>query len=200
MYPDYYNMYNQYYGFKGPDYRSSEPQNGSGEIITLYQAIGLIKQSVGDEKEDEMFYDTLIKQAPTEKEKDIIRSIRDDERKHNQILRRLYYEFTGQMLPADTVTNVPNSNMDYKSNLEKALFGELDAVAKYRKNGQVELILRAMELYGYNLKFMVNDNDITNEERSRKQDKLEYTYQQIITLQAEQVNGKANLHDTNTKI
>lgn len=133
MYPDYYNMYNQYYGFKGPDYRSSEPQNGSGEIITLYQAIGLIKQSVGDEKEDEMFYDTLIKQAPTEKEKDIIRSIRDDERKHNQILRRLYYEFTGQMLPADTVTNVPNSNMDYKSNLEKALFGELDAVAKYRK-------------------------------------------------------------------
>ena len=49
------------------------------------------------------------------------------------ILRRLYYEFTGQMLPADTVTNVPNSNMDYKSNLEKALFGELDAVAKYRK-------------------------------------------------------------------
>lgn len=133
MYPDYYNMYNQYYGFKGPDYRSSEPQNGSGEIITLYQAIGLIKQSVGDEKEDEMFYDTLIKQAPTEKEKDIIRSIRDDERKHNQILRRLYYEFTGQMLLADTVTNVPNSNMDYKSNLEKALFGELDAVAKYRK-------------------------------------------------------------------
>ena len=133
MYPDYYNMYNQYYGFKGPDYRSSEPQNGSGEIITLYQAIGLIKQSVGDEKEDEMFYDTLIKQAPTEKEKDIIRSIRDDERKHKQILRRLYYEFTGQMLPADTVTNVPNSNMDYKSNLEKALFGELDAVAKYRK-------------------------------------------------------------------
>ena len=56
MYPDYYNMYNQYYGFKGPDYRSSEPQNGSGEIITLYQAIGLIKQSVGDEKEDEMVW------------------------------------------------------------------------------------------------------------------------------------------------
>ena len=58
------------------------------------------------------------------------------------ILRKLYYEFTGQMLPADTVINVPNSNMDYKSNLKKALFGELDAVAKYRKNGQVELIIR----------------------------------------------------------
>lgn len=68
------------------------------------------------------------------------------------------------------------------------------------QNGQVELILRAMELYGYNLKFMVNDTDITNEERSRKQAKLEYTYQQILTLQAEQVNGKANFHDTTTKL
>lgn len=147
MYPDYYNMYNQYYGFKGPDYRSSEPQNGSGEIITLYQAIGLIKQSVGDEKEDEMFYETLIKQAPTEKEKDIIRSIRDDERKHNQILRRLYYEFTGQMLPADTVTNVPNSNMDYKSNLEAdkpTNYYNLDMIISvgYRVKSQRGIIFR----------------------------------------------------------
>jgi hypothetical protein len=68
------------------------------------------------------------------------------------------------------------------------------------QNGQVELILRAMELYGYNLKFMINDSDITSEERSRKQAKLEYTYQQILTIQAEQVNNKTNLHDTNTKI
>lgn len=133
MYSDYYNMYNQYYGFYEPNYRSSELELGSGEIITLNQAIALIRKSVGDEKEDEMFYDTLIQQAPTEKEKNIIRSIRDDERKHNQILRKLYYEFTGQMLPADTLSNETKNNMDYKSNLEKALFGELDAVAKYRK-------------------------------------------------------------------
>ena len=133
MYSDYYNMYNQYYGFNEPNYRSSEPQMNNEELITLNQAIGLIKQSIGDEKEDEMFYDTLITQAPTEKEKNIIRSIRDDERKHNQILRKLYYEFTGQILPTDTLTNASNSNMDYKENLEKALFGELDAVARYRK-------------------------------------------------------------------
>ena len=133
MYSDYYNMYNQYYGFSQPNYRSSEPQMNNEEIITLNQAIGLIRQSVGSEKEDEIFYDILIKQAPTEKEKDIIRSIRNDERKHNQILRRLYYEFTGQILPADNSTTDVNTNTDYKSNLEKALFGELDAVVKYRK-------------------------------------------------------------------
>lgn len=134
MYPDYYNMYNPYYRDYEFNYRSSEKaQFNSGEIITLNQAINLIKKSVGDEKEDEMFYGILIEQAPTDKEKDIIKSIRDDERKHNQILRELYYEFTGQILPQDTLSNNSKNNMDYKSNLEKALFGELDAVAKYRK-------------------------------------------------------------------
>lgn len=133
MYPNYYNMYNPYFDVYEPNYRSSEPQLDSGEIITLNQAIALIKKSVGDEKEDEMFYNILIEQAPTEKEKDIIKSIRDDERKHNQILRKLYYEFTGQILPQDTLSSNSKDNRDYKSNLEKALFGELDAVAKYRK-------------------------------------------------------------------
>ena len=135
MYSDYYNMYNQYYGFNGYNYRSSEPITNmhSDEIITLNQAIESIKESVGDEKEDEMFYETLIKQAPTEKEKEIIRSIRDDERKHNQILRELYYNFTGQVIPLDTlVTNMENK-LSYKEQLEKALFGELNAVVRYRR-------------------------------------------------------------------
>lgn len=132
MYPDY-NMYNQYYGFREYNYRNSEMKEQSGEIITLNQAIDLIRKSVDDEKEDEMFYGILIEQVPTDKEKDIIRSIRDDERKHNQILRELYYDFTGQILPADNLTNSSNNQMSYKKNLEKALFGELDAVKKYRK-------------------------------------------------------------------
>ena len=133
MYSDYYNMYNQYYGFGETNYRNNEIQSNDEEIITLNQAIGLIRQSVTNEKEDENFYNTLINQAPTEKEKNIIKSIRDDERKHNSILRKLYYEFTGQILPVDTLTEENNNNMDYKANLEKALFGELDAVVKYRK-------------------------------------------------------------------
>ena len=130
MYSDY-NMYNQYYAVSNP-IGNQIPINNE-EIITLNQAIELIRKSVGDEKEDEMFYDTLINQAPTEKEKEIIRSIRNDERKHNQILRRLYYEFTGGLLPQDNSKNVANNTMNYKANLEKALFGELGAVEKYRR-------------------------------------------------------------------
>ena len=127
-------MYDPYYGFNHYGYRSSESTNMySDEIITLNQAIQLIRQSVGDEKEDELFYDSLIKQAPTEKEKEIIRSIRDDERKHNQILRQLYYEFTGQVIPVDTSVVNSNNEQNYKEQLEKALFGELNAVVRYRR-------------------------------------------------------------------
>lgn len=133
MYSDY-DMYDPYYGFNYYGYRSSESTNMySDEIITLNQAIELIRQSVGDEKEDELFYDSLIKQAPTEKEKEIIRSIRDDERKHNQILRQLYYEFTGQVIPVDTSVVNLNNEQNYKEQLEKALFGELNAVVRYRR-------------------------------------------------------------------
>ena len=129
-----YDMYDPYYGFNHYGYRSSESTNMySDEIITLNQAIELIRQSVGDEKEDELFYDSLIKQAPTEKEKEIIRSIRDDERKHNQILRQLYYEFTGQVIPVDTTVVNLNNEQNYKEQLEKALFGELNAVVRYRR-------------------------------------------------------------------
>ena len=71
MYPNY-NMYNQYYGFREYNYRNSEMKEESGEIITLNRAIDLIRKSVDDEKEDEMFYGILIEQAPTDKEKDII--------------------------------------------------------------------------------------------------------------------------------
>lgn len=131
MYPNY----NMYYGFNDYDYRSSQPATNmyNEEIITLNQAIESIKQSVGDEREDELFYDNLINQAPTEKEKEIIRSIRDDERKHNQILRDLYYNFTGQIIPTNTMPANIDNKLSYKENLEKALFGELNAVVRYRR-------------------------------------------------------------------
>ncbi len=35
-------------------------------------------------------------------------------------------------------------------------------------DGQVELILRALELYGYNLEYMLNGNDATDEQKQEK--------------------------------
>ena len=46
--------------------------------------------------------------------------------------------------------------------------------------GQVELILRALELYGYNLEYMLNGNDATDEQKQEKISMLKYTYEQIL--------------------
>ena len=125
MYPNYYKVNSLS--------NNVNRQTNSEELITFTQAINLIKSSVNDEYEDEMFYNTIINQAPSEKEKNIIRGIRDDERRHNQILRNLYYEFTNKYLPVNNQIGNINTNMNYKDNLKKALFGELSAVTKYRK-------------------------------------------------------------------
>lgn len=59
-------------------------------------------------------------------------------------------------------------------------------------NGQVEILLRALELYGYNLEYMLNSNDSNEETAEEKMALLKYTYEQVLSTQAEQVNGKAN--------
>ena len=59
-------------------------------------------------------------------------------------------------------------------------------------NGQVDILLRALELYGYNLEFMLDSTDSSNENKEEKLALLKFTYEQILATQAEQVNGKKN--------
>lgn len=135
MYPENYNTYSQNFGYNELNYRHNDINQMlvNDELITFNDAIMLIKSSISDEKEDELFYDMIIKQAPTEKEKNIIKSIRDDEIKHNQILRKLYFDFTGQILPLENFMTSETSKLSYIENLEKSLFGEINAIKKYRK-------------------------------------------------------------------
>ncbi|MCD3296181.1 ferritin-like domain-containing protein, partial [Clostridium botulinum] len=95
------------------------------------KVLPLIKSSVEGEKEDEMFYDYLIKLAPTQEQKDIIISIRDDERKHNKMYRNIYKDITGEeiVIKDEEKFKKPES---YIAGIEQALFGELHAVEKYR--------------------------------------------------------------------
>lgn len=103
------------------------------ELLTLSQSIDLIKKSITNEKEDVVFYQSLLNQAPSNHDKDIILGIQADEKKHNVILRQIYFEITGQMVPQDMSTSEVTNNNSYFENLQQALFGELNAVKKYRK-------------------------------------------------------------------
>ncbi len=96
------------------------------------QALQLILASVSGEREDELFYDFLLSQAPTAEDNQIITSIRDDERKHFRLLRELYCALTGQT-PPPAPEPVFERPQDYCDGIHTALFGELAAVERYRK-------------------------------------------------------------------
>ena len=94
-------------------------------------ALNKIRKAVQGEREDELFYDYLISQASTNDEKQIISSIRDDERKHNRMFRMIYEDFTDEELPAgeEVAFEEPASYLD---GIKRALFGELAAVERYK--------------------------------------------------------------------
>ncbi len=131
MYQDYNNIYNRRYGY--PYYRR-EKTVVDEEIISLSEALDLIRKSIADEKQDELFYNALIEKAPDDNAKNIIVDIRDDEKKHNEILRFIYSNITGEVFnDINNNENKINEETTYAQDLENALFGELDAVKKYRK-------------------------------------------------------------------
>ncbi|MGF7047726.1 rubrerythrin [Paenibacillus sp. DS2015] len=100
--------------------------------VSAPQALDLIKEAVQGERNDELFYDELIRLAPNAEQASIIASIRDDERGHNQMFRGIYRELTGQEIPS--TSKEPYQQVEsYVAGLQKALLGELAAVEKYRK-------------------------------------------------------------------
>lgn len=59
----------------------------------------------------------------------------------------------------------------------------------------VDLILRSLELYSYNLEFMLNAEESDEEKKREKLAQLKYTYEQVLSSLAEQVNGKAEEYE-----
>lgn len=108
-----------------------ELQNNQKPHPQLSLALDEIRKAVQGEREDELFYDYLISLASTKDEKEIIESIRNDERKHNQLFRKIYKDFTGNDINTMNEENLkkPSSFMD---GIRTALFGELKAVDKYK--------------------------------------------------------------------
>ena len=97
----------------------------------LNQALEIIKNSVLGEINDENLYSLMINQAIQDEDKEIISSIANDERKHNNMLRQIYFSLTGVNLPNSKEAMVPQENT-YINNLKNSLFGELEAAKRYR--------------------------------------------------------------------
>lgn len=131
---DYFNYYTSYSNYYAP--RENLPWildfTNKSVQYNFNAAISLVKNSVSDEAEDAAMYETLISMAPTEEAKEIIANIRDDEKIHNRLLRDIFTELTGVVLPANTeVSNYPK--LTYIDGIKRAFMGELKAVEKYRE-------------------------------------------------------------------
>lgn len=119
------------------------------EIITLSQAVQMIRKVLSCSKNDEMLYEKLIKLAPTDRDREIIKDIKEDDMKHNRILRDVYFSLTGQMAMDDrqmqpnmqqhmTERDDKNDKTDkhemcYEDLLEMLLFKKLDNVVMFRR-------------------------------------------------------------------
>ena len=84
-----------------------------------------------------------------------------------------------------TVINMNNSEANF--NLD-----DINPVEMKMLSEQVDIILRALELYAYNLEYMLDGEKSSDDERQKKIAMLKYTYEQVLSDQAEQVNTKSN--------
>lgn len=84
-----------------------------------------------------------------------------------------------------TVINMNNSEANF--NLD-----DINPVEMKMLSEQVDIILRALELYAYNLEYMLDGEKSSDDERQKKIAMLKYTYEQVLSDQAEQVNTKRN--------
>lgn len=123
-----YNKYGYYYGYPRCNRNNTVVDD---ELISLDKAVEGLLNSIKNEKEDEFFYSNLIEMAP-DYAKDTISSIRDDETRHNEILRFVYSNITGEVAK-NSDENVQIQEMTYAEGLEKAFFDEIAAVKKYRR-------------------------------------------------------------------
>lgn len=122
--------------------------------ISLEEAIKKIKNSITGEKDDEIFYSILLSQAPTEEDRKVILSIIEDEKKHNKMFKQLYESLTNTISPQSMMSRTNNSSTIYLKNLEKALFGELKAVEKYR---EIMAVMPDKEKYAMLMEIMTDE-------------------------------------------
>lgn len=118
---NYYNIPNMQCSSYGMDFTQE----------AFNKALDLMKEAVQDERADELKYEYLISVAPTEEEKVIIASIRDDERNHRKWYKDIYRYYTGKEI------EIKNGNefikpSSYVDGISKSVFGELGAMEKYR--------------------------------------------------------------------
>lgn len=94
------------------------------------KVLGLIMEAMKDERHDRMKYKMMMDAARSEKVREQIRFAYEDEGKHYEMFKKLYYQLTGKTVDVPT-PEVERYN-SFLDAIESSINGELDAVELYR--------------------------------------------------------------------
>ena len=163
-YRGYPNFENQIYNNnKAPEVEKSEDRNiKNEEIISQEEAVQQIRMQERQEKENQLFYDSMIRNAPKKKKKKVLREIKEDGRKHIKILNDLYNKFTNRRLNTEEIKSLPEekAKLSYREQLLRGLNNQLDDVVTNRR------ILGAMpDNESYTLMMSIMTDNLKNASR-----------------------------------
>jgi rubrerythrin len=102
--------------------------SGTDMAVTLRA----IENAIGDEAEDRLIYEYMVKMTPVQEEKDIIKGISADEFTHHNMFRQMYYDLTGRMPQVKETTEFTRPK-SYCEGLKKGIDAEQDAIRKYKR-------------------------------------------------------------------
>lgn len=107
-------------------------ESGYCDPEKLHRSLCFILDALSDEAKDRAFYQCLLKMAP-ECDREIIKSIRNDEIKHFKMFRMIFQEITCESPPRPEKAGEFEEPEHYCAALQKSVFGELEAVEFYRR-------------------------------------------------------------------
>lgn len=131
MYPNY-NIYNPF----------SVREETDSEIISLTEALQLIRESINNEKNDQKYIENLIRISPNELQRSVLGMIREDEVRHQRILESVYNKLMNNTNSQGMNNNNQNMNVDnsmfrqtgdYKNSLQESMLAEIKGAKKYRR-------------------------------------------------------------------
>lgn len=100
---------------------------------SLQKSLAWMAEAVQVEKEKEFFYEYLISVGPTEGDRELIVSIRDDEKEHRDMFRTIYKDFTGQEIKEEKAEEKVKEQDSYLAGIQFGLFESLREVETYRE-------------------------------------------------------------------
>jgi len=121
----------------GTNHPEAAPLPAQGDIYSypqnLKDALDMLRDAIGGEAQDRVFYEFLVNAAPTRQDRTIIQGMIEDEMEHYNIFRQIYTHLSGKEAPVSDPQNVAPGTYTYCEGLRMALMEDDRDITDYGK-------------------------------------------------------------------